>query len=231
MSLLDPFEDLPPAEARYEEPDMIADDALRLGDPDASPMNVPDGWPRCEVCDAPIEWSGRGRRPKKCAEHKTQRSPVGVRRGQSTLDKQLERLQKDLHSQTVKIGMAIGRWAPVTGLVAVDRADRFTRAVVRIAKDRPEILEVLEKVAKTEPIFEIAETVGALIFAAGVDMGRLNPESVPAQLLGITPLWRTLEESPMDSPQSTYDDGVRVNANAPQFGPGPLPSYTPMGVG
>lgn len=203
------------------------------------PLSEDDDRPRCEDCGIVIEWAGRGRRPKRCIEHRKQsRTASGTRTrvssGTSRKDARLDSLENKLIRTGVKVGAVIGRYAPITGLVFVERSDRFSSAAVRIAADKPKVLEILEKVADTEPVFEIAEFVASIIFAVGIDLGQVHPESFPAQLLGLTKLWHEYQQTEAQTQQVQEvpeNIGVHVSAQAPQFGPGPLPTYTPIGVG
>lgn len=197
-----------------------------------------EDWPHCEDCGVRIEWSGRGRRPKRCHEHRkspTTRTSGAVRasRGKSSRDAYLESIESRLHSNAVKVGTVMGRYAPITGLVFIDRSDRFTSAAVRLAADKPQVLAVLEKIADTEPVLEIAEFIASVVFALGIDMGRVHPASFPAQLLGLTQLWEEYNKQPaMYEPEPVEENaGIHVPARAPQFGPGPLPTFTPIGEG
>lgn len=203
------------------------------------PLPADDGL-ICEDCGNSIVWAGRGRKPKRCVDCRGKKSTT--RTGTSTTprargsrrDARLESIETRLHSSAVKLGMVMGRYAPVTGLVFVDRSDRFTSAAVRLAADRPRVLDVLEKIADTEPVFEIAEFLASVVFAVGIDVGRVHPGSFAAQILGLTQLWEEYNKQPAireEQPTDYQDAGVHVPVRAPTFGPGPLPTFSPIGEG
>lgn len=204
--------------------------------------SLEDDWPHCEDCGVRIEWSGRGRRPKRCHEHRrnvstrtTGTATVRRTRGKSAQDLRLESIETRLHSSAVKIGMVMGRYAPITGLVFIDRSDRFTSAAVRLSANKPEVLDFLEKIADTAPVFDIAEFIASVIFAVGIDLGRVHPGSIAAQLLGLTKLWEEYNQTPavQQEPPTAVDEsaGVYASPKAPHFGPGPLPTFSPIGEG
>lgn len=220
----------PVAESHTDTPDALPDT------PTIEPIHG-DNWPRCEVCGNEVTWGGRGRRPKRCDEHKTRTSTTGRTGGTSRTTAHTARLKKieeSLGRSSVRIGVATGRYLPVTGLLLIQRGSNFARAAVKVAENHPQALDWLEAAADKEAYIEVAEMLGALAFAVGIDVGRVNPESWVSQLFGLDDLWRTYQESvPLlqEDTEPEYDENVNgyKGAKAPQFGPGLLPTFTPIG--
>lgn len=165
-----------------EPPDM--DDAT-------PPPPVNDGVPRCEICQTELEYSGKGRKPKRCELHRRTRTSetaqrVDPGRGRSTVDKRrLDRVQGDLELGLGKLTGTIIPIAPVTGVTIAFQGPPAIAATVRIAADYPRFLEGLELAAKTVPFIEIGTFLCALILAIGVDMGRANPYGLAGEYLGV----------------------------------------------
>lgn len=219
-------------------PDDFFDDLLSESAPvEEGPPDIDSNTPiaYCEEGDHPFEWAGRGRKPKRCPEHRTRTQTMSTGGGKARgtkLEKRLERIQADFTSQGVKMGAIVGRYLPVTGLVLATRSDRFSAAICRLAMAHPEWVDALDRVAQTEPFFEIGECLAAVALSVGVDMGRINPESGPAQLLGITALWVELNRNEPTTPPMDYvNTGTHTPSGGPVWGPGPIPGFSPVGVG
>jgi len=207
---------------------------------DPAPAATPEF--TCEVCGVPVVYSGRGRHPKRCDEHKRRTREPSLRagpRGGARVEARLARIEEDLSKQGRQVGLAIGKWVPVTGLVFVTRSDKFSNAVCRLAAAHPEWIDSLEKFTQAAPVFDMAEFVAAVVFALGVDMGRVDPEGTMPRVLGITELWAEYEGGTvLDGtavPEQPTGEYVGTTAVRPaQFGRGPMPpppEYTPVGVG
>lgn len=203
-----------------------------------------DDWPHCEVCGDAIEWSGRGRKPKKCVEHRRRTSAGSGNAGGPTTRRlsraendRLGRIQAALASQGFKFGVVSGRFIPVTGLTIAKRSDKFAESLVKLCANKPEYLDILEKAAAFEPVFDIAEFVGAVVIAVGVDMGQVHPEGMAARMLGVTETWMELaddEAMTQEEPNQPQYQGANVGDStpkAPMFGPGILPAFQPIAVG
>lgn len=208
---------------------------------ETEPRDV-DGWPTCEVCGDAIEWSGRGRRPKKCLEHRRRViSPSGAgpvtRRASKSESDRLVRLEMSLAKQGVKAGAVTARMLPVTGVTMVRRSENAAAAIVKFCADKPQFLDALEKVAKFEAVMDIAEFIAAIVVAVGVDMGQVHPEGLLPQMLDVTSAWQevnAVEESvaPVEEQAPQYQGPTPVGVpQPPMFGPGILPKFEPIGVG
>lgn len=230
--------------------DVDWDSLIPAEDGDVPPEDLPadprDGtdWPTCEVCGDSIDWTGRGRRPKKCAEHRRRTivrgsdGPVTTRRSRAE-DARLARIELSLAKQAIKVAAVTSRMLPVTGVTVANRAENAAAAIVKVCANKPEYLEVLEKVAAFEAAMELAEFVAAVVVAVGVDLGQVNPEGIPAQMLDVTAAWREVEGIEAEAEPVSVDPapyvaepvGDRHDPRPATFGPGLLPSFTPIGAG
>lgn len=201
--------------------------------PDPEPVKaMPAGSLYCDVCGVPIAWSGRGRKPRKCDEHKSRTTTRSTAPRTRRVTKHVERLasiEERLAKQAFKTGAMLSRFVPYTGVYLSHNGEKASKALCAIAADKPEWLDALETVADFEAYFELAEFVGGLIIAAGVDTGRVHPESVPARLLGVTEVHNLMEAEGIIEPEPEPEPVARQNGNFPQFGPGKLPEFTPIG--
>lgn len=169
------------------EGDSFADLESEVPDVPESPELPAQNLPCCEVCDASIPWSGRGRRPKRCADHKTRTASSGSTQSRRSTknDARLQEIRDGLTGAGAKVGGSIGKWMPVTGIVVLSRSERFADAAVKLAKDHPKLLNGLEKVARADPALEMVETLAAIVAATSVDMGKTAPTGLVMGYLGV----------------------------------------------
>lgn len=221
------FDDLLESEAIAPPDDETSTDELTLStdtydrDPD---------WPHCEVCGVAIDWSGRGRRPKKCETHRRRVANAGTTRRAAgrSIDQRADRIQKSLDVQAFKFGAMISRVVPVTGTTIMKRSEKTSAALVTIARRKPEYLDALEKVAEFEHVMDLAEFVAAILAALAVDFNQMNPDGFAAKALGVTETYHELmDDGNIEAP--VVQEEARVSGL--QFGPGPLPTFQPIGVG
>lgn len=153
------------------------------------------GGPECEVCGNVIPWSGRGRRPLRCVEHKKKPASAGVRQPRAAkTEVRLKALEDDLLREFTVAGKGLAQFMPTAGVTLVKRAERTTRALLRIAEDNPKMLQALETAAKVAPAIDLGETLGAVGLAIMVDAGRVNPDSLLPTLFGVRETWHELND-------------------------------------
>lgn len=142
---------------------------------------------RCIECGKELVYAGRGRKPKYCEDHKPGKTRTsGTSRRTPKREPRIERLQSDLSDNVRLLGAIVGPAAPVTGIVIIDDSDRFAKAVCRLAEGRPEILKALEKASEVAPWVEVGKMFVRIFVAVGVDLGRISPDHLSAQTLGVT---------------------------------------------
>ena len=159
-------------------------------DPDSPP--APDG-PTCEVCGTLIEWSGRGRKPKKCAEHKTRTAGAAKAQRRKTPAK-LDLLESDLTRELVGFGKNVSSVLPCLGVTLVSRSEKTAKALTRVAENNPKILAALEASTRVVPMLDLAESVLSVAIALAVDLGRLNPDSLLSVNMGVSEIWHEVHD-------------------------------------
>lgn len=163
--------------------------------PDDTPPNDSPTGPLCEVCAAEIPWSGRGRRPKRCADHKTRTAsntasgggydPRPTRALDKRMQARLDAISGDLTQGGAELAGIIHPAMPVTAATMMINTPATADALVRLAQDHPRMLAGLEAVAKAAPWMTIGRFIAALALAVQVDMGHANPYGMGAEYLGV----------------------------------------------
>lgn len=212
-----------------------------FGDLDAAPAPAdtpvsapPADGPDIVVCQEPgcgmeLEWSGRGRKPKFCDEHKRRTSPKdapapGQRRPRGFAGR-LENVQQALTEQLVETGAMVSVVLPCTGITLTKRSERTAAALANIAADNPRMLEILEQTASILPKIQLGKIALEVGVAVLVDTNRVNPDGMLAMMTGISEVWHDLhdEESPLDNTsvpaEMTPANGVWNQQVPPRFMP------------
>lgn len=162
-------------------------------------------------CNFPLEYSGRGRKPKKCDEHKQRTTTPGgtASRPRGTrMAARLEALHADLTYELTLFGKTTSRVLPVFGVTAVQRADRTARALVTVAADNPRVLAALETASKIVPALDLGETAVMLGIALLIDTGRLNPEGLLPGMFGLTETYFLVHGDPSGQEMETPAQGA-----------------------
>jgi hypothetical protein len=189
------------------------EDAL---DPAPEPTTEVSTGPQCDVCGTGIPWSGRGRKPKKCIDHKTRTSSsISPRRVSSKTSARLEQLEADLLQESVTFGKTVSQIFPTLGVVTVSRAPKTASALTRIARDHPKVLAALEVSTKIIPVLDLGETFLALGVALLVDLGQIKPDSPSAQMLGVTEIWKSIYEEETQNSIDQYGKVEPANIGFP----------------
>jgi hypothetical protein len=160
---------------------------------DTPPVAILTGGPSCEMCGVEIPWSGRGRKPKFCQDHKTRTSKSAGEGNTSTrtvaADKRMEArlaaIQGDLEEGIGQLAGTIAPVAPVTAGTLILQGPEGMAALVKIASAYPRMLDGLEAAAKAVPFMAVGKFVAALMLAAMVDMDRVVPTGMAAEYLGV----------------------------------------------
>lgn len=152
----------------------------------------------CEICgDGPIPWSGRGRKPKAHKECRAAARASGdgttrtVRR-KTTIDvtDPYPELVEELCQGVGEMAGTMAYLTPVTAVTMTQDAPRAMKALVRIAGDwerrgHPGMLNGLRMAAESVAYGTVGNYAAAVIYAVGVDAGRLDPDSLVAEKLGV----------------------------------------------
>jgi hypothetical protein len=128
-------------------------------------------------------------------EHKKKPASAGVRQPRAAkTEVRLKALEDDLLREFTVAGKGLAQFMPTAGVTLVKRAERTTRALLRIAEDNPKMLQALETAAKVAPAIDLGETLGAVGLAIMVDAGRVNPDSLLPTLFGVRETWHELND-------------------------------------
>lgn len=170
------------------------------------PPAVSGDGPLCEECGDEIPWAGRGRKPKRCALHKNR--TAGAKKAVSrapTSARIREELVSDLTREIAFFGTGMSKVLPTTGLTTFKRAERTAQALVKVAGDNPRLLAALELGAKAVSYVDLGETGVAIGTALLVDLGRMNPDSAMANMVGVSETWHELNDEVPQSAEAAVD--------------------------
>lgn len=175
---------------------------------DSSPEVIPDG-PLCqhEDCENVIPWSGRGRKPKFCAEHKRRTetpkdgSVQSTPRRSAKFDARLDDIEASLTKELALFGKGAATFLPVFGCTLVDRSARTAKVMRNIAAKNPKVLEALEVTTKVADAIDLGEAGLALGVALLVDIKRMNPDGAMPRILGVSETYHALYDEESPTPQ------------------------------
>lgn len=186
--MADPFAallELAPAETPPEQ--LLLDDSGTPPDNDpADTPEVADG-PRCEAdgCGVEIPWSGRGRKPKRCVDHKTRTAGKTSRSRRGGVPARQSQLQEEIQSRMVELGVGLSLALPVSGVLTCQRAPGVSTALAQIAMDHPAMMAMMTSTLTTLRYFSLGHFAAEFGIAVAVDLGRMDPNSVPARMTGV----------------------------------------------
>jgi len=197
----DPFSDLDVAEPPTDDNDV-----------EHSPVeSTPDG-PLCEVCGTVIAWSGRGRKPKFCVDHKRRTTPRDsadlprAPRRSAKLELRLAELESDLTREMALFGKGFSAVLPTFGVTMVDRSARTAKALTKIAARNPKVLESLEVSTKIVDALDLGEVALALGVALLVDLQRMNPDNALAGMVGVSQIWHDINDERPESESGRHSE-------------------------
>lgn len=160
--------------------DMISDPMVITDD-----HVVSDDAPRlsCEVCGEPLHYSGRGRRPTRCAEHKRNKGTgTGTsRRGTANIQESMSQLYQLGGNALVLAGGAVGDPRLETdGELIASRADVLAAEWAKLAAVDPKVRKALEGLSTGSAWGGVVITHAMLLFAiARNHQANPGPERAP----------------------------------------------------
>jgi hypothetical protein len=184
--------------------DLLADlpEATEIGDDDPTVLTTEDGsGPVCQVCSETIPWSGRGRRPKSHKECRTRTATTG-RRTTRTRSVSDEQLTDDIHRELIGFGKSISPLLPTASVVCVSRAERTAEALVLATKGHKKSRQFLVAATRILPLFDVSEFLTMMVIAAMVDVGKISPDSMLANMGGVSELYHELNDDTPAEPQN-----------------------------
>lgn len=146
----------------------------------------------CENCGNDVQYSGRGRVPKKCPDCRANRTRVSSdgpamprMPRMASMDKRKQRVVDNLMQINGMMAGSLALAAPVTGNTMALTAPPAIVSLVEIASKYPKMMEGLEKLTEVMPWIDIARFAGAVGYAMAVDAGRIEPYGLVAEYLGV----------------------------------------------
>lgn len=176
----------------------------------------------CDVCGGPVYYGGRGRKPKRCLDHRTRNratkatAPPAPVYTTEVPDDEITAVVGDLQRGLGMIAGGLIPFAPVTGATIMLTGPDAVNSLVSIAARYPKMLEGLKKASTAIPFLEIGKFGGAVVVAMMVDSGRALPEGLAAEYLGVAEAARQIGWQPMDEPEGIPVEGF-VAPRAPSF--------------
>lgn len=144
---------------------------------------------RCQVCGIDIAdlYSGRGRKPLYCADHRGSRSASSGGKpassgGRLTKD---DRLRQELTTMMGTIGVALMFVEQYDGLVIVDRTPATIDALMAVAATNPQVRKVLEQMVTVSTWGQVSMALAGIAVPIAVHhrLLPLSPEVVESQFL------------------------------------------------
>lgn len=178
----------------------------------------------CKHCGDTFEYSGNGRKPDYCEDHRTAKSrtepkaPVNLAKAKEPvgkhLDLRLRRIAAGVEENILLLGAGIVFIMPTTGTIICRDAEKISENLIKLCKKHPKLIEALETANQAAPGLMLGRSVATIAVAAMVDMNRINQEEVMkgnvqiANMLGVAKVFNELH--------SMQDNNNIVVPTAPQ---------------
>jgi hypothetical protein len=98
---------------------------------------------------------------------------------------------------------------PVTSVYGVENSPKAVRALLDIGKRRPMVMRALVKIADGADGLEVGKFIGGIAMAVQVDLGRVDGNSMPAHVFGVTEILEKFfveQEADPNNPSVTKQD-------------------------
>lgn len=143
----------------YEETEAVQDMLPDMPADDVPPVN--DFEHSCEVCGIELTYGGRGRKPKRCADHKagSRKSGGAVR---SSGGRWQQPLQDALTSQFVMVGMMIYPFENFDGQTIITGSPALAQSLVGVAEQSPAVRDALQKFVTAGAWSQVAAAVAQI---------------------------------------------------------------------
>jgi len=90
------------------------------------------------------------------------------------------------------VAVPIGMISPLGCAVLDERSERTAKALCRIAATSPAMRRALERFVQGSAMVDLAGTMIAVTIAVGVDLHRIEPNSMPARMVGVPHHWMNI---------------------------------------
>lgn len=198
-------------------------------DPPDDPPPSSGGELACEVCGVPLHYGGRGRKPKRCDDHKTRTRATGAsgdgtrKRGPSRIDSRLAAIADDMLTGAGMVAGGVAPVAPVTAATILLTSPEAIESLLSIAARYPKMLDGMEQALQVIPFLGVAKFLGGVTLAISVDAGRTMPYGLAAEYLGVS---KAAEEVGWQPRQPDLDGEFVEGFTAPNAGPVKPPAFS-----
>jgi len=130
-------------------------------------------------------------------------SSTGAKRGRprgSRSTAALKELEGDLTEFFGEVGLYMMGAAPTAGYITVEHSKRLGPAVVALVKDHPRLLKMAQRVSKVNSGAAVGKYAFTLLIALQVDFGRMAPDTILAERLGVTDAYNETHEEKVSAP-------------------------------
>lgn len=126
----------------------------------------------CEDCGTELTYSGRGRRPRKCPEHRRGGSKSTTEKTPNTqIPKGIGKIRQDLQEAIFTLGILVTPYDQYDGAVLVSRAPAVADTFAMLASRYPEFRKFLEKGGDGMMWFKVAMTLASVVIPIGAHHG------------------------------------------------------------
>jgi len=117
---------------------------------------------RCTTCGVALTYSGRGRKPSKCPEHRVSRSGSSKpTRSSGSVD--LSAIQAGLDTMFTGVAMAVGMFEPTDGAIIAQGGPQLSSALVKVAENDPRVRKALERLMTGSAWGQVIAAAGAIV--------------------------------------------------------------------
>lgn len=175
---------------------MVNTDALTfevtdVADNDAPPAESADETPSlsdfeyaCEVCGVELFYAGRGRKPKRCEEHKARSASAARGKAGVNAGRWQQPLADALTSQFAMIGIAVYPLNQFDGTCILNGAPGLSTALVGVAETNPAVRNALQKFVSAGAWAQVASATAAIVLPILMNHNVIPPIKIP----GMTPV-------------------------------------------
>lgn len=128
----------------------------------------------CEVCGTALEYSGRGRKPKRCPEHRRQTTNTARRPA-------IENLHKELATTVYAVGRIVAMLEPYDGTCIQNGAMPLADALTNVAANDPKVRRALEHAMASMGWGQVIIAVVAIVAPILAHHGMLAPRNPVAR--------------------------------------------------